>query len=78
MFVDQESMPRMDNYPIAFVLEIIYLTRFNKITIQGTHQVTVDKEAINLSRVYSYYSKCNMPLLYVQLAINTTSMYTLC
>ena len=28
------------------------LTRFNKIAIQGAPQVTVDKEAISLSRVY--------------------------
>ena len=32
------------------------LTRFNKIAIQGTPQMAVDKEAlICLSRVYSYY-----------------------
>ena len=36
--------------------------RFNKIAIQGTPQMAVDKEAISLSRVYSY-SKCNLPLL---------------
>ena len=30
-----------------------YLTRFNKIAIQGTPQMAVDKEAISLSRVYS-------------------------
>ena len=30
------------------------LTRFNKIAIQGTPQMAVDKEAISLSRVYSY------------------------
>ena len=41
------------------------LTRFNKITIQGTPQMAVDKEAICLSRVYSYYYKCNLPLFYV-------------
>ena len=29
------------------------LTRFNKIAIQGTPQMAVDKEAICLSRVYS-------------------------
>ena len=34
------------------------LTRFNKIAIQGTHQMAVDKEAlICLSRFYSYYFK---------------------
>ena len=43
-----------------------FLTRFNKIAIQGTPQMAVDKEAIIcLSRVYSYYSKCNFPLFYV-------------
>ena len=36
----------------------IYLTRFNKIAIQGTLQMAVDKEAISLSRVYSYDSRC--------------------
>ena len=42
------------------------LTRFNKIAIQGTPQMAVDKEAlICLSRVYSYYFKCNFPLFYV-------------
>ena len=40
----------------------LYLTRFNKIAIQGTPQMAVDKEAIIcLSRVYSYYFKCNFP-----------------
>ena len=44
----------------------IGLTRFNKIAIQGTPQMAVDKEAIIcLSRVYSYYFKCNFPLFYV-------------
>ena len=38
------------------------LTRSNKIAIQGTHQMAADKEAISLSRVYSYYSKCNRHL----------------
>ena len=38
-----------------------YLTRFNKIVIQGASQMAVDKEAISLSRVYSHYSKCNLP-----------------
>ena len=27
--------------------------------------MAVDKEAISLSRVYSYYSKCNLPLFRV-------------
>ena len=43
----------------------IDLTRFNKIAIQGTPQMAVDKEAlICLSRVYSYYFKCTFPLFY--------------
>ena len=47
-----------------------YLTRFNKIAIQGTPRTAVDKEAIVcLSRVYSYYSKCNFPLCYVYPAL---------
>ena len=41
------------------------LTRFNKIAIKGAPQMAVDKEAISLSRVYSYYSKCNLSLFYV-------------
>ena len=46
------------------------LTRFNKIAIQGTAQMAVDKEAlICLSRVYSYYFKCNFPLFYVYPAL---------
>ena len=47
-------------------LPVAFLTRFNKIAIQGTIQMAVDKEAlICLSRVYSYYFKCNLPLFYV-------------
>ena len=34
------------------------LTRVSKIAIQGTHQMTVDKEAIIVSRVYSYEFEC--------------------
>ena len=46
------------------------LTRFNKIAIQGTPQMAVDKDAlICLSRVYSYYFKCNFPLFYVYPAL---------
>ena len=41
------------------------LARFNKIAIHGAPQMAVDKEAICLSRVYSYYSKCDLPLFYV-------------
>ena len=40
------------------------LTRFNNIAIQGTPQMAVDEEAISLSRVHSYYSKCNLPNFY--------------
>ena len=35
-----------------------YLIRFNNIAIKGTPHIAVDEEAIILSRVYSYYSKC--------------------
>ena len=52
------------------------LTRFNKIVIQGTPHMTVDKEAICLSRVYSYYYKCNIPLCYVYPAL-TRYLYIL-
>ena len=48
-----------------FQTNAICLTRFNKIAIQGAPQMAVDKEAISLSRVYSYYSKCYLPLFYV-------------
>ena len=41
------------------------LTRFNKIAIQGSPHMAVDKKANSLSRVYSYYPKCNLPLFYV-------------
>ena len=49
------------------------LTRFNKIATQGAPQMAVDKEAISLSRVYSYYSKSNLRLFYVytQLQMST-------
>ena len=43
----------------------MFLTRFNKIAIQGAPQMAVDKEANSLSRVYSYYSKFNLCLFYV-------------
>ena len=66
------------------MLSLLTRTRFfNKIAIQGTPQMAVDKEAICLSRVYSYYPKCNFPLFYVILVysilehINTSSMYTI-
>ena len=52
-------------YLREYIIQNIHLTRFNKIAIQGAHQMAVDKEAISLSRVYSYYSKCNLPLFYV-------------
>ena len=39
------------------------LTRFNKNAIQGTPEMmAADKEAVGLSRVNAYYSKCNLPL----------------
>ena len=42
-------------------LSPVFLTRFNNIAIQGTHQMAVYKEAISLSRVYSYDYKCTFP-----------------
>ena len=42
------------------VIDLVY-----KIAIQGAPQIAVDKEAISLSRVYSYYPTCNLPLFYV-------------
>ena len=39
-------------------LSPVFLTIFNKIAIQGTPQMAVDKEAISLSRVDSFDSKC--------------------
>ena len=36
-----------------------------RMLLEGTPQMAVDKEAICLSRVYSYYPKCNFPLFYV-------------
>ena len=38
------------------------LTIFNKIAIQATAQMVVDKEAVGLSRVHVYESRCIMPL----------------
>ena len=49
----------------VLISHVSFLTRFNKIAIHGTRQMAVDKEAISLSRVYSYYSKCNLSLFYV-------------
>ena len=43
-----------------WIVSVILLTRFNKIAMQA--QMAVDKEAISLSRVYSCYSKCSLPL----------------
>ena len=39
-----------------FSFEQLYALTFNKIAIQGTPQMAAEKEAINLSRVYSMYS----------------------
>ena len=52
----------IDSAPFSLPLD---LTRVNKIAIQGSHQMAVDKKANSLSRVYSYYPKCNLPLFYV-------------
>ena len=38
------------------------LTQFGKIAIQATAQMAEDKEAIGLSRVHMYKSKCILPL----------------
>ena len=35
---------------------------FYKIAILGTPQMAADKEDTSLSRDYSYYAKCNLPL----------------
>ena len=37
-----------------------YLKIFNKIAIQGTPHMAVDKEAMSLSRVYSYNNNNNI------------------
>ena len=49
--------------------QVLVLARYNKITIRGTPQMAVDKEANSLlvSRVYSYYS-CNLSLFYTSFA----------
>ena len=47
---------------IASSIIVRCLARFNKIAIQGTPQMAVDTEAIRLSRVCSYDSKCR-PML---------------
>ena len=44
----------------------VNLTIFNMFASQGTPQMAVDNDAISLSRVDSYKSKCNLPLFYVQ------------
>ena len=43
---------------------VCLITRSNKIAIQGTPQMTIDKEVISLLRVYLNYFKCrpNIPL----------------
>ena len=38
---------------IIIIIIIIYLTIFNKFATQGTPQMTVDKDNISLSRVYT-------------------------
>ena len=37
------------------------LQRLNKIAIQATAQMASGKEAVGLSRVHTYESKCNLP-----------------
>ena len=54
--------------PFREKIEIIFSNKRKiqlDLPIQGTPQMAVDKEAICLSRVYSYYPKCNFPLFYV-------------
>ena len=41
---------------------ISYIFRFNKIAIQARAQMAADKEAVGLSRVHMYESKCILPL----------------
>ena len=38
------------------------LIRFNKIAIQARAETAADKEAVGLSRVHMYESKCILPL----------------
>ena len=40
---------------------ISYIFRFNKIAIQARAQMAADKEAVGLSRVHMYESKCILP-----------------
>ena len=62
-------MPKMHSGRLCWFRQCVQ-RRFNKIAIQGTPQMAVDKEAlICLSRVYSYYFKCNFPLFYVYPAL---------
>ena len=42
-----------------------FLTRFDKISTQGT-QMAADKEAISSSRVHTYYSKRNLAIFEVK------------
>ena len=39
-----------------------WISLFNKIAIQATAQMAADKEAVSLSRVHMYESKCILPL----------------
>ena len=41
-----------------------YLTRFNTIVIQARVKMAEDKEAVGLSRVHMYESRCILPLRY--------------
>ena len=44
--------------------EVIDLTRFNKIAVQAIAQMAADKEAVGLSRVNMYKSKCILIIVY--------------
>ena len=47
---------------------------FNKISIQARAQMAADKEAVGLSRVHEYESKCNLPLGAIQVLRNAVGM----
>ena len=53
----------MVHYSLSLFYNYYYLYHyFNNIAIQGTPHMSEDKDAGSLSRVHSYYSKCNLPL----------------
>ena len=50
------------------------LTRFNKTAIQGTPQMAIDKEAISLSKDYSYYCTLTVCVLAPYVVILSSSV----